>query len=191
MADQNVRPSAAGALRHLAQAVQALDAETPRIEIGNVASFAQLEADYGPNLPEDVRRLYLDSNPISLTVPMPVEDIEFTPLSEIADLSDELELPGGYLPFAVEGDAPYVIDVESGTVKIGAKSSQGWEWEEVATSLADFLSALAAIAESFAGAGGDSLATKFEVNAESEIQLEERLSAIDEDRVDRWLEWLA
>ncbi|RIK11191.1 MAG: hypothetical protein DCC49_01210 [Acidobacteria bacterium] len=181
----------AAALRHLAQAVQSLDAETPRVEIGSREAFDLLEDELGVTLPEDVRQLYLDSNPAALTVPMPVDDIEFIPLAEVSALRDDLELEDGYLPVALESEAPYAIELGSGEVVVGTQTSQGWDWETIALSITDFLSALAAIAESFAATKGETLATRFEVGTDAEIHLEERLAAIDPEHADRWLEWLA
>lgn len=191
MSEDQAQTTTAAALRHLAQSVQSLDAETPRVEIGSLELFERLEDEMGVVLPGDVRQLYLDSNPAALTVPMPIDDVEFTPLAEISGLRDELELDDGLIPVALEGEAPHVMELSSGNVMSGNRTSQGWEWETIALSLADYLSALAAIAESFAATTGETLATRFEVGTDAEIHLEEKLAAIDPEYVDRWLEWLA
>lgn len=191
MTEYESQTTAAAALRHLAQAVQSLDAETPRIEIGSLDVIGRIEDKVGLALPNDVRQLYLDSNPAALSVPMPADDVEFAPLGEISGLCDELSLDEGLIPIALEGGAPYVIDLRSGNIKIGTRTSTGWEWETVALSLSDFLSALAAIAEAFAATTGETLATRFEIGTEAEIQLEKRLSAIDPEHADSWMEWLA
>lgn len=191
MPEDQAQTTTAAALRHLAQAVQSLDAETPRVEIGSLELIGRLEEEVGLALPSDVRQLYLDSNPAALTVPMPVDDVEFAPLGEISGLRDELVLDDGFIPIALEGEAPYAIDLRSGSVLLGTQTSRGWEWETVALTVTDFLSALAAIAEAFAATTGETLATRFEVGTDAEIQLEERLAAIDPEHADRWMEWLA
>lgn len=182
--------TAASAMRRLAQAVQSLDAETPRIEIGSSEQLHAIETELGRKFPNQIRSVYLDSNPVALSVPMPVEDVEFIPMAELAQSDSELDVGASHIPFAREGEILYAVDIESETVVSGTRSSSGWEWEPIASKLSHFLGALAAVAETFASMSGETLANKFELDPEAQISLEEDLQTIDPRFVDRWMEWL-
>lgn len=194
MSDQELETAPARELRRLAQAVTTLDEATPRIDLGDPGQLEQVEAELGHPLPPDLRTLYVDSNPVALTIPLPADDIEFIQLSEIIATRDDLDLPDGVVVFAQEGETPYAVrtdNPDSLFVAEGTQSSEGWSWEPVASSLADFMRALAEVTEAFASSRADDLASKFEVGTDEQISLEEKLSEIDEEYADRWLEWLA
>lgn len=191
MNDEQIQTTAAESLRRLAQAVATLDNATPRVDLGDSAVIREVELGLGITLPETLRQMYLDANPVALTLPLPTEDIEFCPIAELEDLRDELDLPLDVIAFAREDGLPIAVAVEVADpeIVVGSRTSTGWAWETVASGLRDFLAAMAEIAEAFASTGGD-LATRFELEPSALVGLEERLSSIDDDYADRWMEWI-
>lgn len=192
--------SAPEALRRLAQAVAAAFGEMPVVSVGDEERVEEAELHLEQELPPELRLLYLDSNPVSLTVPLASEDVELIALDDLADSQEALDSyrdsgasEGDLLVIAREGEAVYAVrfsDDEVSEVLAGSESGGSWEWETAARSIADFLKALYTVVDAYARHEAPDIASRLEIGTEAQLEVAARLANLDEELADRWLEWL-
>ncbi len=202
----NDQPSAGEILRRIAQVVAFAEGSTPEVRVGDSAELDSLDQMFPAGLPLALLDLYRESDPVSLTVPLAGEDIDFIPLSDIADVHSEEGLDPDLIPFARAGRTLICLKASpesaggDGGVLALSRVGGAWEADPAASSLVNFLSVLAEVLNvlglgtasrsgdpATAEPGGSALVAPSS-SPELLITLENAVERIDPGHADFWIE---
>ncbi len=193
-------------LRRIAQVVAFAEGSTPEVRVGDPAEFDSLNQVFPVGLPDALLDLYRESDPVSLTVPLAGEDIDFIPLSDIADVHSEEGLNPDLIPFARAGRtliclkaSPETAGGDGGVLAL-SRVGGAWEADTAASSLVNFLSVLVEVLNilglgtttqsgdaATTGTGGSALMTPT-TSPELLIAIENIVERIDPGNADFWID---
>lgn len=194
-------------LRRVAQIVAVFEGTTPEVRVGDRDKLISLAHVVPGGLPSSISVMYSESDPVSLTVPLAGEDLDFIPLQDIADVRVEESLPPELIPFARAGRTLLCVRAgipsESQDAPVVALSRVGNEWEEESAGknletflavLVDVLARLTAEAQQIAGTRdqqGVTTTLGIEIPPLKLVELEAAIQEIDAEHAEFWLTLLS
>jgi hypothetical protein len=194
-------------LRRIAQLVAFAEDATPEIRVGDSEELAALDGALSAGVPPELKTMYAESDPASLSVPLAGEDLDFIPLEDVNDVIAEEALGEDFVPFARAGKTLLCVRTtttpETSAGGVVALRRVGTEWEEEAagTSLDSFLTVLSEILERLrpaaddetgaASAGQGLTALVVELSPETLVEIESAVGEIDPDHTDFWMSLLS
>lgn len=195
-------------LRRIAQLVAFTEDATPEIRVGDLEELAALESALPRGIPSALRTMYSESDPVSLTVPLAGEDLDFIPLQDVAEVLEEESIGDQFIPFARAGKTLLCVATTSHAggseqaVVALSRSGTIWEEEPAGAGLDRFLTVLAEILYRLGSRTGNGPAAtvaaedtgpafSVEVAPEALVAIESVIDKIDPQHADFWMSLLS